>query len=346
MASSAPRVVSFGEIMLRLSPPGFERLFQSPVLGATFGGGEANVAVSLAQFGLDSHYVTRLPAHAIGDAAVRALRAEGVGTAHVVRGGSRVGIYFAETGASQRASTVIYDRAHSAISEMPEDAVDWPAAMSGAAWFHVSGITPALGERAALATAAAIAAARRAGARVSVDLNFRKKLWSEAQAEAVMRPLMKDVDVIIANEEDLQSVLGVHVAGADVTAGSLDVAAYRQAAETVTSTLGPPVVAITLRESLSASDNGWSAVLWDAASKTLHHSQRYTVRLVDRIGGGDSFAAGLIYGMVTGRALPEALRFAVAASALKQTIPGDFNRVSVAEVDALAKGDASGRVQR
>ena len=176
--------------MLRLSPPGFERLLQSPVLSATFGGGEANVAVSLAQFGLESHYVTRLPAHAIGDAAVRALRAEGVRTEHIVRGGSRVGIYFAETGASQRASTVIYDRAHSAISEMPPDAVDWDAVMAGAAWFHVTGITPALGERAAAATKAAIDAARRAGARVSVDLNFRKKLWTEAQAQAVMRPLM------------------------------------------------------------------------------------------------------------------------------------------------------------
>jgi 2-dehydro-3-deoxygluconokinase len=340
------RVVCFGEIMLRLSPPGFERLLQSPVLSATFGGGEANVAASLAQFGLDSHYVTRLPAHAIGDAAVRALRAEGVNTSHVVRGGNRVGIYFAETGASQRASTVIYDRASSSISEMAPDAVDWNAVMAGAAWFHVTGITPALGEKPAAATKAAVEAARRAGARVSVDLNYRKKLWSQTQAQAVMRPLMRSVDVVIANEEDLQSVLGVQVAGADVTAGTLDVRAYRDAAEWVTKNLGPPLVAITLRESISASDNGWSAVLWDGASGTLHQSQHYAVRLVDRIGGGDSFAAGLIYGMLAGRGLEEALRFAVAASALKQTIPGDFNRVSVAEVDALAKGDASGRVQR
>jgi 2-dehydro-3-deoxygluconokinase len=346
MPSKPARVVSFGEIMLRLSPPGFERLFQSPVLAATFGGGEANVAVSLAQFGLESHYVTRLPPHPIGDAALRALRAEGVRTDHVSRGGSRVGIYFAETGASQRASTVIYDRAHSAISEIPEDAGAWDLVMAGAAWFHVSGITPALGERAAAATKAAVTAARRAGARVSVDLNFRKKLWTETQAQAVMRPLMGDVDLVIANEEDLQSVLGVHVAGADVIGGALDVDAYRDAAASVTKTLGPALVAITLRESLSASDNGWSAVLWDGASQTLHQSQHYNVRLVDRIGGGDSFAAGLIYALVTGRPHADALRFAVAASALKQTIPGDFNRVSVAEVDALAKGDASGRVQR
>ena len=346
MATRPARVVSFGEIMIRLSPPGFERLFQSPVLGATFGGGEANVAVSLAQFGLESHYVTRLPSHPIGDAVVRALRAEGVRTEHIARGGSRVGIYFTETGASQRASTVIYDRAHSAISEIPEDAVAWDLVMAGTRWFHVTGITPALGERAAAATRAAVTAAREAGARVSVDLNFRKKLWTEAQAQTVMRPLMRDVDVVIANEEDLQSVLGIHVAGADVLAGALNVDAYREAAATVTRTLGPPMVAITLRESLSASDNGWSAVLWDGASQTLHESQRYTVRLVDRIGGGDSFAAGLIYGLVTGRPDADALRFGVAASALKQTIPGDFNRVSVAEVDALAKGDASGRVQR
>jgi 2-dehydro-3-deoxygluconokinase len=340
------RVVCFGEIMLRLGPPGFERLLQSPVLSATFGGGEANVAVSLAHFGLDSHYVTRLPAHAIGDAAIRALRAEGVNTSHIVRGGNRVGIYFTETGASQRASTVIYDRAHSAISEIPPDAVDWNAVMAGAGWFHVTGITPALGDKAAAATKAAVDAARRAGARVSVDLNYRKKLWTHTQAQAVMRPLMRDVDVVIANEEDLQSVLGVEVAETDVTSGMLNVNAYRDAAEHVTKNLGPPIVAITLRESISASDNGWSALLWDGASGALHQSQHYAVRLVDRIGGGDSFAAGLIYGMATGRSHQDALTFAVAASALKQTIPGDFNRVSVAEVDALAKGDASGRVQR
>ena len=339
-------VVTFGEIMLRLSPPGFERFFQSPVLGASFGGGEANVAVSLAQFGLHSIYVTALPSHAIGDGAVRALRAAGVDTTQIVRAGERVGIYFAETGASQRASTVIYDRAHSSISELAADAVNWDAVMSGAAWFHVSGITPALGDRAAAATEGAVAAAKRAGARVSVDLNFRKKLWSTAKAQATMKPLMRHVDVVIANEEDLQAVLGVHVEGADVTGATLDVSGYRTAAERVTREFGPSLVAVTLRESLSASDNGWSAVLWDGASGVLHHSQRYLVRIVDRIGGGDSFAAGLIYALLANRPLDAALRFAVAASALKQTIPGDFNAVSVAEVDALAAGDASGRVQR
>jgi 2-dehydro-3-deoxygluconokinase len=340
------KVVTFGEIMLRLSPPGFERLLQSPLLVATFGGGEANVAVSLAQFGLESVYVTALPKNAIGDAAVRALRAEGVRTERIVRSGSRVGIYFTEIGASQRASTVLYDRARSAISELAPDAVDWKTVFDGADWFHVTGITPALGANGAEATRRAIAAARAAGARISVDLNFRKKLWTEAQAQAVMGPMMREVDVVIANEEDLQSVLGVHVPDTDVTSGQLNLDGFRQAAERVTRDFGPPVVAITLRESVSASDNGWSAALWDAKEGTMQRSQRYDVRLVDRIGGGDSFAAGLIYGLVTGRAAGDALRFAVAASALKQTVPGDFNRMSAEEVDRLAEGDASGRVQR
>ncbi len=340
------KTVTFGEIMLRLSPPGFERFFQSPVLGATFGGGEANVAVSLAQFGLDSHFVTCLPAHAIGDAAIRTLRAEGVKTDFVVRGGQRVGIYFAEAGASQRASNVVYDRAHSAIAEMPPGTVDWNRALNGAAWFHVTGITPALGDHAAACTREAIEAAKRAGAWVSVDLNFRKKLWSPAKAQATMRPMMSSVDVVVANEEDIQSVLGLHVPDTDVTSGQLNLAGYQAVAEEVSREFGPQKVAITLRHSISASDNGWEAVLWDAVTGTFHRSQRYDVRLVDRIGGGDSFAAGLIYGLVTGREAEAALRFAVAASALKQTIPGDFNRVSVAEVDRLAGGDASGRVQR
>ena len=339
-------VVTFGEIMLRLSPPGFERLFQSPMLSATFGGGEANVAVSLAQFGVDSLYVTRVPAHAIGDAAVRALRAEGVRTDFILRGGDRLGIYFAETGASQRPSAVIYDRAHSAISEVDPRSIDWARIMRGAGWFHVSGITPALGNAAAACTSDAIAAAKAAGARVSLDLNFRKKVWTESQARSVMRPLAANVDVVIANEEDIQATLGIDVEGSDVTAGRLDLGAYERTARRVSSEIGAPMVAITLRESESASDNGWSAVLWDASTGMFHRSQRYDVRLVDRIGGGDGFAAGLIYAFVTGRTPDAALRFAVAAGALKQTIPGDFNRVSVAEVDRLAGGDTSCRVQR
>lgn len=340
------KVVTFGEIMLRLSPPGYERFLQSPVLGATFGGGEANVAVSLALFGLESYYVTRLPKHDIGEAAVRALRAEGVRTEFILRGGDRVGVYFVEAGASQRASNVIYDRARSAISELEPGTVEWGKVFQGADWFHVTGITPALGEKAAACTRESIHAARRAGARVSVDLNFRKKLWTEAQAQAVMRPLMKDVDVVIANEEDMQSVLGLQVPDTDVTSGQLNLDGYRAVAQRLSRELGPPLVAITLRESVSASDNGWSAVLWDNKSGTFLHSQHYDVRVVDRVGGGDSFAAGLIYGLLTGRSAEDSLRFAVASSALKQTIPGDFNRLSVAEVDRLVKGDASGRVQR
>jgi 2-dehydro-3-deoxygluconokinase len=340
------KVVTFGEIMLRLSPPGFERFLQSPAFCATFGGGEANVAVSLAQFGLDSYYVTRLPRHEIGEAAVRALRAEGVKTDFIVRGGDRIGIYFVEAGASQRASNVIYDRARSAVSEMEPGTIDWARVFHGAAWFHVTGITPALGEKGTANTREALEAAAKAGVKVSVDLNFRKKLWTEAQAQQVMRPLMKHVDVVIANEEDMQSVLGLDVPNTDVTSGRLNLDGYRAVAERLSKEFGPSLVAITLRESISASDNGWSAALWNNTTRQFVHSQRYDVRLVDRVGGGDSFAAGLIYGLITGRDPEASLRFAVAASALKQTIPGDFNRVSVAEVDRLAKGDASGRVQR
>jgi 2-dehydro-3-deoxygluconokinase len=340
------KIVCFGEIMLRLSPTGFERLLQSPALSATFGGGEANVAVSLAHLGLESHYVTRLPAHAIGDAAVRALRAEGVRVDHVLRGGERVGIYFAETGASQRASTVVYDRAHTSISEARPGMFAWPTIFTDAVWFHVTGITPALGPALPDCTREAIEAARAAGARVSIDLNYRKKLWTETRARDVMRSLIRSADVIIANEEDIQSSLGLTVSGAEVTAGMLDAGGYRQAAERIAVEFGVKQVAITLRESHSASRNGWSAVLYDATTGVFHESQRYDVTIVDRIGGGDSFAAGLIYGQLSGRTPEASLRFAVAASALKQTIPGDFNRVTEAEIDFLAGGDASGRVQR
>jgi 2-dehydro-3-deoxygluconokinase len=340
------KTVTFGELLLRLSPPGYERFFQSPVLNATFGGGEANVAVSLAHFGLDSHFVTRLPANAIGDAAVRALRAEEVDVDSVERGGDRVGIYFAETGASQRASLVVYDRAHSAMAEIEPEAIRWSEVLRDAAWFHTTGITPALGQGPAECARAALAAAREAGAMVSIDLNYRRKLWTEEEAQRVMRPLMGYVHLLIANEEDLQTVLGVSIAAADLTRGRFDVEAYRAAAERVVAAYGVEQVAITLRESFSASENGWSALLYDGRSKTLHQGPRYVLSLVDRIGGGDSFAAGLIFALLDGQPPASALRFAVAASALKQTIPGDFNRISVAEVERLVAGDESGRVQR
>lgn len=340
------KVVTFGEIMLRLSAPGFERLLQSPTLSATFGGAEANVAVSLAHWGLESVYITRVPENAVGDAAVRALRAEGVRTDFVRRGGERLGIYFAESGASQRPSTVVYDRAHSALSRIDPADIEWAEVLRGAAWFHVTGITPALGGNVARGVADAIAAARTAGATVSVDLNYRRKLWSEADAQAMMRPLMKDVDLVIANEEDLQSALGIEVPGVDVSAGRVHPSAFRDVAQRVSGELGPRLVAITLRASISASDNGWSAVLWDAKQSSFIESRRYEIRIVDRIGGGDSFAAGLLYGLTTGRSAEAALAFGVAAGALKQTIPGDFNRVSVEDVDRLAAGDTSGRVRR
>jgi 2-dehydro-3-deoxygluconokinase len=341
-----PKAVTFGELMLRLSPPGNERFLQSPMFRATFGGGEANVAVSLANFGIDSYYVTRLPLHDIGTAAVRALLAEGVHTDYILRGGDRIGVYFTEVGASQRPSSVIYDRARSAISEMEPGSVPWADVLSAATWFHCTGITPALGPKAATCTREALECAKALGVRVSVDLNYRRKLWSEAEAQRVMRPLMAFVDLVIANEEDIQSVLGLTVPGADVTQATLDVQGYRDVAERVVREFGVSQVAITLRESRSASENGWSGVLFDAASRVFHQSQRYDITVVDRLGAGDSFAAGLIYGLITGRPTDAALRFAVAASAIKHTIPGDFNRTPVAEVDQLAAGDASGRVQR
>jgi 2-dehydro-3-deoxygluconokinase len=271
------KTVCFGEIMLRLSPPGFERLFQSPQLQASFGGGEANVAVSLAHFGCDSYYITCLPPNPIGDAALKTLRAEGVRTEHIVRRGSRLGIYFAETGAGQRPSTVIYDRRHSAISELEPGGIPWQTIFEGAAWFHWTGITPALSRSAAECTLEAVEQARRAGARISVDLNYRRKLWTEREAQQTMLRLTPLSDVVIANEEDLQAVLGIAVPETDVTSGSLNPEAYRKAAERVAAECGAKYVAVTLRESLSASENGWSAVLLDATARTFFQSQRYRI---------------------------------------------------------------------
>jgi 2-dehydro-3-deoxygluconokinase len=340
------RAVAFGELLLRLSPPGHERLLQSPSLSATFGGGEANVAISLAHFGIDSHFVTRLPPNAVGDAALRALCAEGVAVDGVQRGGSRMGIYFVEAGASQRPSMVVYDRAHSAICELDPSSLRWPELLRGVAWFHTSGITPALGAGPAECTRRALQAARELGVTVSFDFNYRRALWSESEAKEVMRPLARWVDLLIAGEEDLRTMLGIPIAAGSFDPARLDIRACEAAAERVVAEYGVRQVAITLRETLSASENGWSALLYDGPSKTLHRGPRYVIQLVDRIGGGDSFAGGLIFALLDGRPLDVALRFAIAASALKQTIPGDFNRVSVAEVDRLAAGDEGGRVLR
>jgi 2-dehydro-3-deoxygluconokinase len=351
-------VVTFGEIMLRLSTPGFSRFTQSDRFDATYGGGEANVAVSLAHFGHDARFVCKLPTHEIGQAAVNHLRRYGVDTRFVVRGGERVGIYFLETGASQRPSKVIYDRAHSAVSEMEADEVDWAGVFETehgpADWFHWTGITPALSPTAHRAVEAACRAAQQAGVTVSCDLNYRGKLWSVDEARAAMRPLMEYVDVCIANEEDADRSLGVTTEGSGAAAAEeaeLDEAGYARLAERLKAEHGFDAVAITLRESHSASDNGWSAILLGGAGKasplaTATRSRRYDVRLVDRVGGGDSFAAGLIHGLLTKPNAEDALNFAVAASALKQTIPGDANLTSAAEVEKLAGGSGSGRVER
>lgn len=328
------KIVTFGEIMLRLSPPGFERLLQSPSLQATFGGAEANVAVGLAHFGHESHYVTRVPANPIGDAALRALMAEGVRLDHVQRGGDRLGIYFVETGASQRPSKVVYDRAHAAFAHLAPESVPWPSILEGAAWFHGTGITPALGAAPADALRDAFEAARRAGVATSLDLNFRSKLWRAEEARAALCPLVPLANLVIGNDEVFTSILGMTAPDAE------------GAARAVSETFGVARVAVTQRDGTSASENGWGALLFEASSGACHVSARYRVRLVDRIGGGDAFAAGLLHAFLRGDDGAGALAFAVAAGALKQTIPGDFNRVSEAEIDQLVAGDAGARVQR
>lgn len=338
------RVVTFGEIMLRLAPVGYERFFQSDRMEATFGGSEANVAVSLANFGVDSRYVTKLPKHAIGQAAVNALRYFGVDTTEIVRGGDRVGVYYLEKGASQRGSVCIYDRAHSAIQESDPAEFDWDRILDGADWFHFTGITPALGGNLVLACRDACEAARRKGITVSCDLNYRGKLWSREQARRAMTMLCEYVDVCIANEEDARDVFGISAKNTDITAGKLDWNGYRSVAEQLTAQFGFRAVAITLRGSISASDNDWAGMLYTGGES--YFSRNYRVHIVDRVGGGDSFGAGLIYALREKMPPQEAIDFAVAASALKHSIEGDFNRASVAEIRKLAAGDGSGRVQR
>ena len=338
------KVVTFGEIMLRLSPPGYERFVQAEKFNLVYGGGEANVAVSLANYGLDSYFVTKTPQHEIGQAAVNHLRRFGVNTSYITRGGERLGIYFLEMGASQRPSKVIYDRAHSAIAQAQPGEFDWDRIFTGAEWFHFTGITPALGDGPAAVTLEAVKAAKAKGVKVSVDLNYRKKLWSQEKANQVMGGLMDYVDVIIANEEDAEKVFGIKAASTDVTTGKLNEAGYREVAKELADRFGLEKVAITLRESISASDNNWSALLYD--NQNYYRSRVYNVHIVDRVGGGDSFGGGLIYALLAGKSAEEALEFAVAASCLKHTIFGDFNLVSAGEVQALAGGDASGRVQR
>lgn len=341
------KVVTMGEIMLRLSTPGYARFVQSQQFDINYGGGEANVAVSLANYGFESYFISKLPKHEIGQSAVNSLRRFGVRTDYVVRGGDRVGIYFLETGASQRASKVIYDRADSSVTELATEELDWEEVFSGAKWFHWTGITPALGPKVKETLRAACEAARKKGVIISADLNYRAKLWTTKEAQAVMVPLMECVDVCIANEEDCEKSLGFHAGSTVVERGELDERAYFELATKLKEKFRFKSVAITLRESYSASRNGWSAILHDGTDcKEPYRSKRYDMEIVDRVGGGDSFAGGLIYGLITKKNTKEALEFAVAASCLKQTIPGDFNMVSVDEVEKLVKGSGSGRVER
>ena len=338
------KIVTLGEIMLRLSPEGNDRFIQTDHFRIIPGGGEANVAVSLANYGHEAVFVTKLPQHEIGQIAVNALRRYGVDTRFIVRGGDRVGLYYAETGASMRPSKVIYDRAHSAIAEARADEFDFDQIFEGAQWFHWSGITPAISDNAAEITKQACEAAKRHGVTVSVDLNFRKKLWTSEKAISVMRPLMQYVDVCIGNEEDAQLCLGFKP-DADVEGGKTDASGYHKIFEQMAKQFGFKYVVSTLRESYSATHNGWKALIYNG--KEFYESRHYDIDpIIDRVGGGDSFAGGLVHGLLTKATQGEAMEFAVAASALKHTINGDFNLVSEAEVESLAKGNANGRVQR
>ena len=340
------RIITFGEIMLRLKSPALERFFQSPSLEATFGGGEANVAVSLANYGMDAAFVTALPNNAIGEACRRDVRSFGVDVSNIKMTDGRMGIYFLETGSNQRPSKVVYDRADSAIAIAPIDLFDWEKIFEGADWFHISGIAPAISASAAELSLAACKAAKKCGVKVSCDLNYRKNLWKYGkEAKEVMSEIAKYIDVAIANEEDFQKSLGI-TADSDVESGSLDRNVYEGIAKKAMA-LYPNLerVAITLRESKSADRNDWAACSYDG--KEFYVSRKYEITdIVDRVGGGDSFSGGLIYGLLTFEKQSDALEFAVAASCLKHTISGDYNRVTVAEVTSLMKGSGSGRVER
>ena len=338
------KIITFGELMVRLQPYNYERFVQADHLEFSFGGGEANVAVSLANFGMDAAFVTKLPAHAIGQAAVNSLRRYGVDTSMIVRGGDRVGIYYNEKGASQRPSVCIYDRAHSAITEASATDFDWDRIFDGADWFHFTGITPALGPNLVEICKQACQAAKARGVKISCDLNYRGKLWTREQAREAMTELCEYVNVCISNEEDAKDVFGIEAESTDITAGELNKEGYKSVARQLMDRFGFEKVAITLRESRSAFDNDWSAMLYDG--KEYCFSKLYHLHIVDRIGGGDSFGAGLIYSLLSGYDTQSAVEFAVAASALKHSVEGDYNMMTVAEVQKLAGGDGSGRVQR
>jgi len=338
------RVITFGEIMLRLNPEGNARFVQADKFEATYAGGEANVAVSLANYGMDAAFVSKVPAHEIGQCAVNALRKYGVDTRGMVRGGLRLGAYYVEKGASQRPSKVIYDRAGSAIALAEPGDFDWDTIFEGADWYHWTGITPALGGNLPQICLEACKAAKARGVKISCDLNYRNKLWTRQEACEVMSQLMPYVDVCIANEEDAKDVFGIEAANTDISSGKLNHEGYISVAQQITERFGCKTVAITLRSSISADDNEWAAMLYQDGK--AYFSPSYKIHIVDRVGGGDSFGGGLIYSQLVEMEPQKAINFAVAASCLKHTIPHDFNLVTVAEVESLAAGNASGRIKR
>lgn len=340
------KVLSFGEILLRLSSPGYTRLFQNDSLNATFCGGEANVAASLAILGLESAFLTKLPTGPVGQAAINSLRQFGVDTSKIMRTNGRMGLYYLEKGASQRPSTVIYDREASAIALSKRSDFDWDNIFSDIDWFHFTGITPALSDELANICIDACKTAKSKGITISCDLNYRKKLWSSEKAQSVMKKIMPYIDVCIANEEDAYKVLGIKTENNDVESGNLNKSGYESAAKEICQKYGCKYTAFTLRESYSASDNGWSAMLYDSSKDKSYFSKKYDIHIVDRVGGGDSFTAGLIYSLIDGKSNQDVVDFAAAASCLKQTMEGDYNRTTVDEVTKLLKNGGSGRVQR
>ncbi len=340
------KAVCFGEIMLRLSPIGYKRFLQADSFDAIYGGGEANVSLSLANYGVDSVYVTKLPQNDVAQSAINSLRAFGVDTTKIVRGGKRIGIYYCEKGASMRPSKVIYDRAASAIAEAKRADFNWSEILNGVDWFHFTGITPALGGELPEICMDALTECKKRGITTSCDLNYRKNLWSCEEAGRIMGPLMEKVDLCIANEEDADKVFGIRADNTDTDRGIVDTESYKQVAKKLSDRFGCKYVAITLRTSISANDNRWQAMLYEKSSESYNFSREYNIHIVDRVGGGDSFGGGLIYSLLSGKSSKDALEFAVAASALKHTIEGDVNLVSAQEVEALIKGGTSGRVQR
>lgn len=337
------KIITFGEIMLRLTPPSYKRFIQADTFNVIYGGGEANTSISLANYGLDAYYVTKLPNNEIGQAALNEMRRYGVKTDYILRGGERLGIYFCENGASQRPSNVIYDRAHSAIAEATRGEFDWDEIFKNADWFHYTGITPAISPNMSDVMEEALKKAKEYKVKVSCDLNYRDKLWNEERAEKVMTKLMEYTDIVIANEEDAEKVFGIK-SGSDINAGELAVEGYRDVAQKLIDRFDLKLVGSHLRESYSASDNGWLVVLFDG--ENFVQSSKYNIHIVDRVGGGDSFAGGLIYSLLNNKSLKEAAEFGAAASCLKQSIPGDFNHVRIKEVETLAAGNTSGRVKR